>query len=121
MKKSAKKRVRKFGRANRCRNPRNWFTSLQSEAYSAECRRVKSTVGGFSSRRLRQLLQQRYNVKARIHILERKLLSIVEILFRCPGFSYTAEFIAVVFATNCSRACILKPKRTPNCAILLSG
>jgi hypothetical protein len=34
MKKSVKKRVRKHGKANRCRNPRNWFTSLsKSEAY----------------------------------------------------------------------------------------
>ena len=82
-----------------------------------QCGRVESTVGGFSSRRLQQLLQQRYKVISRIHILERKLLSIVEVLFRCRGFSYTAEFIAVVFAANCSRACIFKPQRTPNCAV----
>jgi hypothetical protein len=47
MKKSVKKRVRKYGKANRCRNPRNWFTSLsKSEAYR-QCGRVESTVADF--------------------------------------------------------------------------
>ncbi len=77
-------------------------------------------LADFSSRRLQQLLQQRYKVTARIHILESQSLRF-EVLFRCLGFSYTAEFLSVIFAAKCSLACIFKPQRTPNCAVLFQA
>jgi hypothetical protein len=65
MKKSVKKLVRKYGKANRCRNPRKRFTLLsKSEAYSADV--SGQLLADFSSRKLRKLLNQRYKVTARI-------------------------------------------------------
>ncbi len=65
MKKSIKKRVRKYGKVYRCRNPRKKLTA----------------VGGsdFSSRRLQKLLHQRYKVTA--HKIECQLLRKVVVLF----------------------------------------
>ena len=95
---------KKIRESNSCRNPRNWFTTIsKSEAYSADV--LSQLLAGFTSRRLQQLLHQRYKVTARIFYRTSVVENSRSIVFvSCRGFSYTAEFIVVVSAANCSRA-----------------